>query len=342
MIPTLSVVIPTRNRPSELRYAVTSALQIGNLTEVEVIVSSNGESLDYDISQLESSVISQIKIVRSPERLSLSQNWKFALKYASGIWVHILGDDDIIILKSNFNLDSLLKTENVNGIKFELSHFDWVEGHPKQTVVKRRVLDGKIVYTPIARNWGSSWWKVLPHKYPTSTAHSLVRRDWLQNLGLENIYNSRSPDWYTGAVFAFTQDSFLHVNELWASIGNHPDSSIALMKNPSRNLSLVENQLSVTDGNPDLQAIFNGVFPTTWLSRTDALIQARIFCFADHTFPIAKLVKESYKTTPRYVIKVYLLQRKKVPSLSWRHEFWLGHFLSLAIIRAISLRLRVF
>jgi glycosyltransferase involved in cell wall biosynthesis len=342
MIPLLSVVIPTRNRPVELLHAVRSALRLGNLTAIEVIVASNGESLDYDISQLDNTIISQIKIVRSPERLSLSQNWKFALGYASGTWVHVLGDDDIIILESDFNLDSLLKTNNVNGIKFEISHFDWVGGHPQHENKSNSKHDGSIVTTRIVKNWGRSWWKVLPHRYPTSTAHSLVRRDWLQSHGLENTYNSRSPDWYTGAVFAFTQDSFLHVNKLWASIGNHPDSSIALMKNPKRSLSVTENRLSSSDGNLILQTIYNGVFPTTWLSRTDALIQARMVCFADYSFPIAKLVRESYKTTPRYVIKVYLLQRIKAPSLSWRHELWLAYYLSVATFKAVKLRLRVF
>jgi hypothetical protein len=56
---------------------------LGDRVTTEIIVVSNGESLESDIAGLSRQTIEKLRIVRSPTRLSLTQNWKFGLNLAS-------------------------------------------------------------------------------------------------------------------------------------------------------------------------------------------------------------------------------------------------------------------
>lgn len=180
------------------------------------------------------------------------------------------------------------------------------------------------------------WWSISPHKFPTGAAHSLVRREWLMKYGEDLVFNSISPDWYTGSIFALSETEYTTVDAYWAALGNHPNNSVALMKQPDSALSKSENLLSRLDGNPELRGLYQGIFPTTWLARADALVQARTTLFNVSDIDIRKIVKESYKTTPRYVVKVYQVQSKTVPSLGIKHKLWFSYYFSKSLFQKLN------
>ena len=336
MNPKLSIVIPTRNKSQELVTAVESALMLADRVTTEIIVVSNGESLEADIAGLSSQIIDKVRIVRSPIRLSLTQNWKFGLDFASGEWVHFLGDDDFITLSPNFNLSELLDEVSTNGIKFKISHFDWSMGIPVQGTAKRSLETFQWETFDIEHPWGEKWWKIRPNFFPTGAAHSLVRNDWLRKFGEKNALNSTSPDWYTGAMYALLETQFVIVDAYWAAIGKHPNSSVSQMKNPHSLLTGIEVAMSANDGNSDLRERYGGVFPTTWLAKADALLQARMVCLSASTSLEKELIRESYNTTPKFVFKVYRVQKKKAKEFTWRHNYWLIHYTIIAICRYLK------
>ncbi len=323
MKPLLSIVIPTRNRPLELQMAIKSAVGVQSRVDAEIVIASNGDTLKGDLEGLDPQLLSAAKIVRSQERLSLSQNWKFGLSHTTGIWMHFLGDDDYLIPDNEIDLTTLLKETKTNGIKFKIAHFDWMNGVPGDCKILANSSTHEIKDEDISSQLGEKWWSISPHKFPTGTAHSLVRREWLLKHGENFVFNSISPDWYTGSIFALSEARYTSVDAFWAAIGNHPNSSIAQMKQPDRPLSKVENLLAKQDGNIELRSLYRGVFPTTWLARTDALVQARRNLFGESNIELMQIVKESYKTTPRYVFKVYQIQKKVTSSFGIKHEFWL-------------------
>lgn len=326
MKPLLTIIIPTRNRAAELQVALRSAVEVQKRVNTEIVISSNGNSLEGDLEGINPYLISKLKIVRSEKRLSLSQNWKYGLSHATGTWVHFLGDDDYLIPDTGVNLATLLTKTETNGIKFKIAHFDWageVPGNFKAPITSSTY---EIKSQSVSPNLGKEWWSLSPHKFPTGTANSLVRREWLMKHGEDLVFNSISPDWYTGSIFALSEPQYTIVDAYWAAIGNHPNSSIALMKQPNRALSKVENSLAKQDGNPELRTLYHGVFPTTWLVRTDALVQARATLFGVSDLELKKVVKESYKTTPRYVFKVYQIQKKATALFGNKHELWLTYY----------------
>jgi hypothetical protein len=280
-------------------------------------VVSNGESLESDIAGLSSEIIDKVRIVRSPIRLSLTQNWKLGLNFASGEWVHFLGDDDFITLSSDFNLNELLDEVTTNGIKFKISHFDWSMGIPNLGTVKGNL-------------------EIQPNFFPTGAAHSLVRNDWLRKFGDKNALNSTSPDWFTGAMYALLETQFVKVDAYWAAIGKHPNSSVSQMKNPKSLLAGIEVAMSENDGNSELRRRYGGIFPTTWLAKADALLQARMVCLSSPTALEKELIRESYNTTPKFVFKVYRVQKKKATEFGWRHNYWLIRYTLIAICRYLK------
>ena len=336
MKPLLSIVIPTRNRPFELQIAIKSAIGIQSKVETEIVIASNGDSLKGDLEGIESRLISRTRVVRSQERLSLTENWKFGLSFSTGHWIHFLGDDDYLISDNGVNLKDLLTLTKTNGIKFKITHFDWVENSPGDFVAPLATTTLEIKTEAVQSQLGEQWWSISPHKFPTGTAHSLVKRDWLMKHGEDLVFRSISPDWYTGSIFALSEPEYTVVDAYWAAIGNHPTSSIALMKQPNLALSKVENLLARQDGSSELRDLYQGVFPTTWLARTDALVQARATLFNVNDIEIKKIVKESYKTTPRYVVKVYQVQRKTVPSLGRKHELWFAYYFVKSIFQKLN------
>lgn len=154
--------------------------------------------------------------------------------------------------------------------------------------------------------------------------------------GEDLVFNSISPDWYTGSIFALSENEYTSVDAYWAAIGNYPNSSIARMKQPNRTLSKVENLLAKQDGNSELRDLYQGIFPTTWLARTDALVQARATLLNVNEIDLSKVIKESYKTTSRYVVKVYQIQRKTIPSLGRKHELWFTYYFIKSIFQKLN------
>ena len=336
MKPLLSIVIPTRNRSTELQFALKSAIEIQTRIDTEIVIASNGDSLEGDLEGISPLLIKKTRVVRNEKRLSLAQNWKFGLHFSAGIWLYFLGDDDYLIPEKGVDLRTLLTKTETNGIKFKIAHFNWSNNIPGDFVTPPPTTSLEVRTEVVPQQLSQEWWSISPHKFPTGTAHSLIKRDWLLKRGEDSIFNSISPDWYTGSLFALSESAYTSVDAYWAAIGNHPSSSIARMKEPNHSQSRVENQLAKQDGNLELRDLYQGVFPTTWLARTDALVQARATLLGSNDIELRRIVKESYKTTPKYVIKVYQVQSKKVPSLGRKHKLWFTYYFFKSIVQKLN------
>ena len=93
--PFLSVVIPTRERHETLGFAIETAL-MDPLTDLEVVVCDNFSSAET------AAVVARVsdprlKYVRTDRRLSMCDNWEFALGHATGDYVTYIGDDDAVM-----------------------------------------------------------------------------------------------------------------------------------------------------------------------------------------------------------------------------------------------------
>jgi len=96
--PLFSIIIPTRERHQSLPYAIQTVLN-QSYDNFELIIMDNfsGEETYQAVSQFQDK---RIKYYRSPERLSMSDNWELALSKVQGDYINIIGDRTSPFLKT--------------------------------------------------------------------------------------------------------------------------------------------------------------------------------------------------------------------------------------------------
>jgi glycosyltransferase involved in cell wall biosynthesis len=102
-----SVLIPTRNRLSYLRYAVESTLR-QDFEDWEVIVADNASNEDVAgfIASLNEP---RVRLVSSVRAINVTENWNRALAASTGEWVIMLGDDDCLLPRYFSRMNGLIK-----------------------------------------------------------------------------------------------------------------------------------------------------------------------------------------------------------------------------------------
>jgi glycosyltransferase involved in cell wall biosynthesis len=90
--PFYSFVIPTRDRHDVLGPAIQTILA-QTRDNFELVVMDN-HSTPETRQVVDAFASPRIRYVRAPERLSMLDNWEFALDHVKGDYVHYLGDDD--------------------------------------------------------------------------------------------------------------------------------------------------------------------------------------------------------------------------------------------------------
>jgi glycosyltransferase involved in cell wall biosynthesis len=91
--PLLSVVIPTRNRPTLLLRAVRSALT-QTLREVEVVVVIDGESGSESAKAMSGIDDSRVRCIALHERTGGAEARNIGIRNARSAWIALLDDDD--------------------------------------------------------------------------------------------------------------------------------------------------------------------------------------------------------------------------------------------------------
>ncbi|HVM40362.1 MAG TPA: glycosyltransferase family A protein, partial [Acidimicrobiia bacterium] len=93
--PTVSVVVPTRNRAPLLQRTL-AALGALRGDDIEILVSDN-RSTDATRRVLRSVDDARLRVVEPPQPLGAVDHWEFAVAQARGEWVTVLGDDDALV-----------------------------------------------------------------------------------------------------------------------------------------------------------------------------------------------------------------------------------------------------
>ena len=87
-----SIVIPTRERPDVLRFAIKTVLkQTRPNFELVIMDNCSPPATRAVVDEFDDP---RVRYFRSPERLSMSDNWERALEHVTGDYVTYLGDDD--------------------------------------------------------------------------------------------------------------------------------------------------------------------------------------------------------------------------------------------------------
>ena len=101
MRPTLSICIPTLNRPKLLMQSLNSIFcEPSLLNQLEICISNNCSEADYScvLALLNDHLaIGNIKYIRHAQRLSLDENHHYVKRMAASEYIYFLGDDDFFL-----------------------------------------------------------------------------------------------------------------------------------------------------------------------------------------------------------------------------------------------------
>lgn len=94
-MPRFSILIPTRERPATLQYALESAIA-QSFDDYEIVVADNcGDERTANVVRAAGSA--KVRHLRSDVVLSMSDNWERGLAACQGEYVTVIGDDDALL-----------------------------------------------------------------------------------------------------------------------------------------------------------------------------------------------------------------------------------------------------
>lgn len=129
----LTLIIPTRERAETLAFTLATALDQVSL-DYEVIVSDNASEDDTRVV-VERCSDSRVRYFNTGHRLSMCDNYEFALKLAVGKYVIIIGDDDAVMPGA---LDKLMARMRIDPepiiYMWPLHTYDWPVGNQPASV----------------------------------------------------------------------------------------------------------------------------------------------------------------------------------------------------------------
>jgi glycosyl transferase family 2 len=228
----ISIIIPTRERADYLRYSLQTALEISD-DNLEIVVCNNA-SRDNTEEVVKSFTDPRIKYVNTGARISMRENFNFALSQSSGEYVIFFGDDDGIVPGQFKFLRRLLETYRPDGISWNRATYGWpIKGYGRKTGGVRFYRHGTYgkpyPYDPKTRNLDallgcelSRLWPVTPNIY-----HGCVSRAFLDNVAPSKgvYFDSAIPDVNFEYRTILTGGNFLHADHPFSINGYSPAST---------------------------------------------------------------------------------------------------------------------
>jgi len=211
-----TIVVPTRDRSDTLIYCLSTILSqdYGNFS---VLVSDNA-STDGTHEKVRRLNDNRIDYINTGRRVSMSENWEFALnhlKIKDG-WVTILGDDDGLLPGALYSVNQIIKKTGHKAIRANGCSYYWPNllgssfGSISVSIKKgfevrnsgqmlQKALDGKISYIelPVLYNGG------------------FISGDLIEQARHKcgKVFNSLAPDIITGIIFSFLTEEYVYSYE---------------------------------------------------------------------------------------------------------------------------------
>lgn len=121
--PPFTVVVPTRERADVLVHCLATLVQ-QDYEPLRIVVSDNC-SQDHTREVVESFADPRIRYLNTGTRLSMSDNWEFALGHVETGWLTILGDDDGLLPDSLVRAGEIVVTTGVSAIRSSVCAYQW-------------------------------------------------------------------------------------------------------------------------------------------------------------------------------------------------------------------------
>lgn len=231
-----SVIIPTRERADTLAAALRSVTN-QSYDNLEIIVSDNS-SRDNTREIVCSFDDQRIKYINTGRRLSMSQNWEFALNHATGNWITVIGDDDALLPNCLAKVNQIVDATGVEAIRSSTCSYHW-PGKEDSTAGTLTVPMAKGYSVRLCQQW---MMKVLLGKESYPTLPMLYNGGFISNKAIrgaqfgDTFFRSCIPDVYSAVALSNTLTRYVYSFEPLAINGasKHSTGTSQFSKKPKQ------------------------------------------------------------------------------------------------------------
>lgn len=212
--PTISIVIPTRERCNVLQSSLRTAVS-QDYDRLEILVSDNCSTDDTE-GVVRSLRDPRVRYLNPGRRLSMSHNWEFALSHVADGWVTVIGDDDGLLPGSVAAVAEIIRSTDVRAIRSSVCSYAWPAALGTE-FGQLRVPMRTGHETRDSRTWlakvlnGEADYPQLPMLYNGGYVDMSVLQEIKSRTG--SMYLSRIPDVYSAVSIASTVPSYLYRRE---------------------------------------------------------------------------------------------------------------------------------
>jgi len=224
-----TIIIPTRERCDTLESALETCVSqdYGNL---EIIVSDNF-SQDRTKEVVDSFKDNRIRCINPGKRVSMSDNWEFALSHVHSGYVMYLGDDDGILPGALTELNEIINETHSEAISWKSAGYCWPEcisensGNMltiplKDSLIKR---NSKEMLKEVA-GFRMCYYE-LPMLYRGLVSYSAIKR--ASESG--RFFHSMIPDVYSGIAIACITETYYYSSKPYTIEGiSHHSTGAAI------------------------------------------------------------------------------------------------------------------
>ncbi len=235
-MPRLSVIIPTRERSDTLFHTIRTLVD-QDYADCEFLISDNA-SQDGTLDVVRSFSDPRIRYVNTGSRLSMSDNWEFALGHSRGEILTYIGDDDGFLPGALGKAVRLLDQSRKSALVWEKVVYYWPE-HVDEGIRNLfslrsgnqiRVVRGRQKLAKIMSFRSSSEHHWLPCIYNAIVPRALVEK--VRDSSVTGLFfNSIAPDIHSGIVLSMIVGEYL-LSEHQFSVGgvSHHSNGLSSFK----------------------------------------------------------------------------------------------------------------
>lgn len=220
----ISIAIPTRERAEFLGAALATCTAIDD-PDLEIIVSDNA-SLDDTAAVVAAAGDRRVRYVQTGARLSMRQNFEFALAHTSGDYVMLMGDDDGMLPRQFAALKAILTRHRPPALASRPLYYLWPSPKATDQGGRLKIARAGLFGAPAPRETGPIIERVradqvdrrdfLPMIY-----HGMVRRDVVEAIRARTgaVFSCSVPDVYFYVAALAFLDRFLTVEHAFSIQG---------------------------------------------------------------------------------------------------------------------------
>lgn len=209
-----TIIIPTRERSDTLVHTLATALS-QDYANFKVLVSDNA-SQDDTREKVLSIKEPRLRYINTGRRVSMSENWEFAISHVNSGWITVLGDDDAILPGSLSRVNKIIKETNTKAIRSNGCSYSWPgligADFGRLSLSLRRgfvVRDSQRMLQDVIN--GVRHYTELPMLYNGGFISVDLIRKAKEMTGA--FFQSMIPDVYSAIVFSFLTKSYVYSHE---------------------------------------------------------------------------------------------------------------------------------